>query len=118
MMPEVIWDWDAENPGRENVTLPRDFCWEAVFPMPARAQIESHRSRCRSPYLSAWLEIPSYIRYTEYEVDFRAAYLPRGTYCCLGNWTMDLSTLEKQYASIRTEYSRINGYAGFQKLGT
>lgn len=96
----------------------RAFPWEKVFPMPAQAQIASHRSRCRSPYLAGWLEIPSDVRYTEYKVDFRAAHLPRGTYCCLGNWAMDLSTLEKKYASVRTEYAHVNGYAGFQKIGT
>ena len=60
------------------------------------------------------MTIPENTRYTEFSIEFKADYLPQGTYCALGSWKMDYSSLESQYASVSVE-STIHGYAGFQR---
>lgn len=89
---------------------------EDSFAIPSAEQIADYTNpnNSRSPYISGWLSIPSEQRYMEYCVDFKADYLPSGTYCCLGNWRMDYSSLLDDYVSIRTEYDGVQGYAGFQ----
>ena len=91
--------------------------WDTVFSIPSKREIVGYRNlnKCRSPYLAGWFLLPAETRYSQYRVDFKADHLPRGTYCCLGNWAMDLSALEKRYGSASTEYW-CHGYAGFQKL--
>ena len=89
--------------------------WQSVYNLPTRDQIAASSKRCRSPYIAGWFEIPEDVRYTEYAVDFRAEHLPKGTYCCLGNWTMDYSSLNSRYTSISAEKG-ISGYAGFQNI--
>lgn len=93
--------------------------WKTVFQIPSENEIRRYNqvNRYRSPYLCAWLTIPSNVHYTEYIIEFKADYLPKGTYCCLGGWKMDYSPLKKQYKSVRTEYDSVNAYAGFQRLG-
>ncbi|MBQ1252360.1 MAG: S-layer homology domain-containing protein [Firmicutes bacterium] len=90
------------------------------FTVPTRAQInaDTNPHNSRSPYIYGWMDIPDGVKFIEYSVDFRAEYLPRGTYCCLGQWTMDMSGLESKYTNIRTEYSSVSGYAGFQSTCT
>ena len=90
--------------------------WEAVFDFPSEAEIENYQktSCTRSPYIAGWLVIPEKTKYTEYSVDFRADYLPEGTYCSLGSWKMDYSYLENLYESI--SIGNIHAYAGFQNL--
>lgn len=113
----AVWYFDGRAVHRQRFVLTRNMKWEAVFPIPSGREIANYRNvyRRRSPYLSAWLDIPAQTRYTEYKIDFRAAHLPRGTYCCLGTWTMDHSDLKKRFASVVTD-GWAHAYAGFQRL--
>ena len=92
--------------------------WESVFQFPSALEIQKHnrKSKIRSPYIYGWFRIPQYIKYTEYMIDFKADHLPNGTYCCLGNWYMDYSYLEKQYNMSPEKQEHISGYAGFQSV--
>lgn len=88
------------------------------FRFPTAPQIEEHNrtATVRSPYLFGQFAIPHTTRYTEYAVDFCADHLPRGTYCCLGNWSMDYSSVEREYGKLQTDPNGIHAYAGFQSL--
>ena len=95
----VVWYFDGREVFRENFTFirnPRPMDWASVFPFPSRGEIEVHQcqTKQRPPYLAGWLNIPANVRYREYVVDFWAGHLPRGTYCCLANWGMDLTGLQ------------------------
>lgn len=92
--------------------------WDSIFEIPSQEEIQSYNGSAtnRSPYLYGWFTLPDETKYTEYVIDFKAGHLPKGTYCCLGNWKMDYSTLESQYENVRTEYEGVNAYAGFQNI--
>lgn len=94
--------------------------WTSKFPVPTDAQItaDTNPYNSRSPYIFGWLSIPNGQRFTEYAIDFKADYLPRGTYCCVGQWAMDTTELKKSYTNVHTEYSNVFGYAGFQSTVT
>lgn len=94
--------------------------WSDRFSIPSDQQIKDHKNpnNCRSPYIYGWLDTGNNTKFTEYSIDFKADYLPRGTYCCLGQWTMDTSELAKTHTNIRTEYSGVSAYAGFQSTTT
>lgn len=94
---------------------PSDF-WNDVFPMPSASEIAAYTNptNSRGPYIAGWLDIDRTDRFVEYAIDFKADYLPEGTYCCVAQWRMDLSSLEKQYSNVHTEYSSVHAYAGFQ----
>ncbi len=92
--------------------------WSKVYTFPSAEEISSYNNQATvpAPYIAGWMQIPDKVRYTEYMIDFRAEYLPAATYCCLGNWKMDYSSLLSDYVSVRTEYEGVQGYAGFQSL--
>ena len=92
--------------------------WDSIFTNPSQEEIQSYNGKAtkRSPYLYGWFTLSDETKYTEYAVDFKVGHLPKGTYCCLGNWQMDYSTLERQYKNVRTEYEGVNAYAGFQNI--
>ena len=89
--------------------------WKTVFQMPTQQQILSYqqKSKHRSPYIAAYMNIPADMRYREYIVDFRVLHLPRGTYCCLGCWGMDYANVKP----ICNPNDWAAAYAGFQKIG-
>ena len=90
--------------------------WSERFDIPTAEQIknDTNPQNSRSPYIYGWLDTGSNTRFLEYSVDFKADYLPRGTYCCLGQWTMDTTELEKTHTNVRNEYKGVSAYAGFQ----
>ncbi len=94
--------------------------WDTQFTIPSDKEIEIYNktSLKRSPYLAGWFQIPQGIRYSEYMIDFKAPHLPKGTYCSLGNWSMDYSYLNSIYQSTSVESGGINAYAGFQSIDT
>ena len=116
----AVWYFDGREVHRERFFLSWNMKWETVFPMPTREEIANYRNphNRRSPYLAGWLHIPPGTRYTQYSIDFKAAHLPKGTYCCLGNWTMDLSGLKKRYKQVLTKQTGTHAYAGLQRLAT
>lgn len=93
-----------------------DMDWNSVFELPAKDEIAGYMNPNKSlaPYIYGWLDILPEIKYSEYCIDFKADYLPTATYCCLGQWTLDYSALEKEYEEVRTEYAGVHGYGGFQ----
>lgn len=114
----VDWYFDGQKVHSQQFLITKDMNWNSVFKLPTKAEIASYKNpnNSRSPYISGWYYIPKETRYTEYVVDFKADHVPKGTYCSLGNWYMDYSSLEKQYVSVQTEDNGIHAYAGFQKI--
>ena len=92
----------------------------ADFRIPTSEEIQRYQrgNTYRSPYLTAYFDIPKETRYTEYVIDFKVDHLPKGTYCSLGNWTMDHSALEKKFKQVRKDTDWIHAYAGFQRIAT
>ena len=91
--------------------------WTKIIYFPSQEEIAlcNRISMFRSPYICGWMETGEQ-SYTEYSIDFKADYLPCGTYCCLANFDLDYSGLKKTYKDIRTDYNGVAGYAGFQRL--
>lgn len=114
----AVWYFDGQAVYKERFVITQKTEWEKVFPIPSRNEINNYQNlhKRRSPYIAAHLDIPPKTRYTEYMIDFKATHLPKGTYCCLGCWTMDHSVLEKQFEPVRAENGWVNAYAGFQKI--
>ena len=115
----AVWYFDGREVHREQFLLTRDMDWRAVFPIPTAQEIRGYRNlrNLRSPYLYGWFYPSAPTRYTEYTVDFKADYLPRGTYCCLGNWGFDYSGLKKRGLTELSNGTGVHAYAGFQKIG-
>lgn len=112
----AVWYFDQTAVYQEEFFFFEEMAWETVFPFPSRREIDGYRNprNLRSPYLGCWLHIPPQERYMEYQIDFRAGHLPKGTYCCLGAWKMDHRKLKQRYRSVREE--GVHAYAGFQRL--
>lgn len=111
---EVIWYLNGKQVHRECFCLWEPVHWERIGPAPSANY--RNRTQRRSAYVCGWLDIPESTRYTEYMVDLKADYLPRGTYCCLGNWRMDLTGLSHKHRVIRPAKAELHAYAGLQRL--
>lgn len=85
--------------------------WGTLVPLPTQSQLDACQPATRAPYIVLSPEIPRG-GFIEYAADFKADYLPGGTYACLLNWTFDVSSLKKQYAKVDTQ--GVSGYCGFQ----
>ena len=86
--------------------------WNKEIRMPSASEISAFSSSSRSPYIAVYPEFPS-AGFNEYAVDFRADYLPRGTYLSVLNWGMTPGSLSKTYSRIRDDGNPL-AYAGFQ----
>ena len=91
--------------------------WGSRLTLPSAADVLSYKTNDRSPYIVCWPEFAGCDAYTEYAVDFRAEFLPRGTYLSVCSWNMDLSSLKRSYASVTRDADWVAAYAGFQVLG-
>ena len=91
--------------------------WSALMKLPLKEEIAAYNktSNNRSPYISVWMDTSRVGKFSEIAVDFKADYLPSGTYCSLANFYMDYPALNAKYKKITTD-GHISGYAGFQKL--
>ena len=100
----------------EPASLVTDRDWNSILTLPTLAEIHAcnSSSSSRSPYIGGWMSTEG-VSYTAYSVEFKADFLPNATYCCPANFDLDYSWLKDQYADVRTEYSGVAGYAGFQK---
>lgn len=109
-----VWYFDGKPVYSDLFTITKAMDWSAVFEMPTQEQIDAYTnpSACRSPFVNTYIDIPKDTRYTEFVVDFKADYLPNGTYCSLGNWNMDDTYLRKQYSEVYHEMD-VGAYAGF-----
>ena len=95
--------------------------WQDVFPIPTQAEITAYNISSpayRSPYIAGWLQIGKNVKFTEYSIDFKADHVPKGTYCSLANWYMDLSDLKKTHTNVHTNSGSIMAYAGLQNTIT
>ena len=118
----VTWYINGEKVLTKSFTLtdsrPADLSqfWQDVFPLPSSSAIQAYANpnNSRSPYLYGWLQMGNTTRFTEYAIDFKADYLPQGTYCCVGQWTMDLTNLKQTHTNIHAEGTPGLAYAGFQ----
>ncbi len=90
--------------------------WSSVINLPTVSQIKGYqvKDRVQSQYLSGWWDITDDTRFSEYSIDFKSDHIPVGTYCCLGNWQIDLSPLTQKYKEVRLDTGSIHGYGGLQ----
>lgn len=90
--------------------------WGALMRLPSNEEIAAFNktSQYRSPYIVAWMDTSRVGQFCEIAVDFKADYLPSGTYCSLANFYMDYPSLNAQYREVSAD--GLSGYAGFQRL--
>ena len=112
----VKWYIDGKPVISDMFMFTENLDWHKITKLPSVNEISAYTNpkNLRSPYRSVWLDIPNNVRYNEYMVDFKADYLPKGTYCSLANWYMDYSSIEAKYKKV--EISGISAYAGFQNI--
>lgn len=89
--------------------------WGSVMNLPSADQVRNHKATGRAPYIVCTPSFSGTDGYTDYAVDFRADYLPVGTYLATCNFDIDNSSLLKQYASVSRDYYGVGAYCGFQK---
>ncbi len=91
--------------------------WSALMPLPTAEEIAAWNASSteRGPYLTAWFPTGELGRFTQLAVDFKADYLPGGTYCCIACFTVDRPSLESQYERVSYDFDHYNAYAGFQR---
>ncbi len=87
--------------------------WNAVAKLPSSSTLKTAKTDGRAPYVVFAPSLPSG-GFIEYAVDFRADYLPNGTYLAPFSWHFDLSPLKKTYKSVDSQPA--SGYCGFQRL--
>ena len=89
--------------------------WSALMNLPSENAIAAYNksSQNRSPYIAAWMDTQRVGSFNQIAVDFKADYLPSGTYCSLANFSLDYSALDAKYKKV--ESNGIAGYAGFQR---
>ncbi len=92
--------------------------WEHIMNLPAEQDITdfNKESKCRSAYVTCWLNLKQEIRFSEYSIDFKADYLPYGTYFGCANIKMDLSSLMQKYDEVSMDYW-LSFYGGLQMWG-
>ena len=115
-MHTLSWFFDGKEVYADRFVLTRDLNWDQLTVLPTQQEIQASNNTAtlRSPYMAVWFTIPSDVRYTEYTIDFKSDHFPRGSYYCLGNWTMDYAPLEAKYTNVTTD--GISAYAGFQNI--
>jgi len=122
----VIWQLNDTLTHSDTLTLTdgtyveQSTFWNSVYEMPPEYEIHAYTNptNSRSPYIAGWLDISEKTKFTEYSVDFKSDFLPKGTYCCTAQWKMDLTGLKKQYKNVHTDYEQVHAYAGFQNTAT
>ena len=119
MESEEAWqeDFDSETESlgvSEGAEISEDINWQEVFEVPTNEEVAAYTNPNNSfaPCLAGWLSIPDEARYSEYSIEFKADYIPEATYWCVGQWSLDYSSLEEKYAEVNYEYS--GAYGGFQ----
>lgn len=89
--------------------------WGGIIEIPSAWEIAefNKNSASRSPYITGWLDIGAATKYVGYSIDFKADYLPYGTYFCCANMWMDLTSLKQEYEEVSLG-SVPSFYAGLQ----
>ncbi len=90
--------------------------WNRILNFPSAQEIRDFNimSDERSSYLTGWLAIEPEMKFTEYSLDFKADYLPYGTYFCCANAWMDLSSLRQKYEEVNPPANGPTFYGGLQ----
>ena len=102
--------------GTNGVMVSGKLPWPSKIKLPSKSELNDFSTSERSPYIVCRPQF-SADTFSEFAVDFRADYLPRGTYLSVCNWDMTMDTLKSQYSNVWREYSGVAAYAGFQVLG-
>lgn len=87
--------------------------WNTVAKLPSSSTLKTAKTDGRSPYVVFQPSLPSG-GFIEYAVDFRADYLPNGTYLAPLNWHFDFASLKKVCRSVESQPA--SGYCGLQRL--
>lgn len=91
--------------------------WNDIISLPPIEDINhiNNTSKCRSPYLTAWLDTAKGDScFSGYAIDFKADYLPQQTYCCLATLRLDTTFLGEKYVSVNNG-GHYYSYSGFQR---
>lgn len=92
--------------------MPRD--WGSVINLPTKTQLHT-AGRARSPYIGWYTNFSDNGGFTEYSIDLRMDYQPTHTYISPISWWMNLSSLQKRYSKVWSDYGGAGGgYCGFQ----
>lgn len=92
--------------------------WEDIIAFPSQENINNTNStsKCRSPYLTAWLYTAIEDScFSGYAIDFKADYLPLQTYCSLATFRLDTSSLGNKYKTVNNG-GNYYSYSGFQRI--
>lgn len=93
--------------------------WGNIMKLPTFTEINeiNSTSKCKSPYITAWLDTGLEEGFSGYAIDFKADYLPFQTYCCLATFRFDYmnSSLCEKYDNIDNG-NHYSCYAGFQRI--
>ncbi len=89
--------------------------WSDYMKLPSQSEMNRHQATGRAPYIVCTPSFSGTDGYTDYAVDFRADYLPNGTYLATCNFDIDNRTLLKKYKSVWRDYNGVGAYCGFQK---
>lgn len=111
------WEESEETASeKEAVEVEEDMNWQDVFDVPSDEEVDAYTNPNDrfAPCLGGWLTIPEGTKYSEYSIEFKADYAPMATYWCLGQWSMDYSSLEEEYREVHLEPGAVQAYAGFQ----
>ncbi len=113
---EVVSETISEGTTSESqeVVGEEDVNWQEVIEFPTAEEVAAYTNPNNSlaPGLGGWLSIPDEAKYSEYSIDFKADHIPIATYCCLGQWSLDYSSLEEEYETV--DYESGGAYGGFQ----
>lgn len=90
--------------------------WSGVMDIPAIDEATGFQTTERSPYIGCHPSFDRSDSFTAFAVDFRADFLPPGTYLCGCQFDLDLGELQSRYANVYRDYNGVAGYAGFQVL--
>lgn len=98
----------------DDILISEDINWHEVFEVPTEEEVVAYTNPNNrfAPCLSGWLSIPDGVRYSEYSIEFKADYIPEATYWCLGQWSLDYSSLEEEYEKV--DFESGGAYGGFQ----
>lgn len=90
--------------------------WQEIMNFPSRQEIDNYNrtSNSRSPYICAWLDTNIEGNFSQFAIDFKADYLPSGTYCSLANFHFEYGSLNGEGCTISRD-TQISGYTGFQR---
>ena len=92
--------------------------WKKLMPYPLQVLINEANGKVRSPFIGFRPRFENVTGITEYAIDFWIDDVDRGTYFSTMNFYMDVSSLEKKYASVSNDYTTPGAaYCGFQIHG-